>query len=48
MMGREQDNGARFSTRDFDQDTHPSFCSQLYKGVGGTQIAIIQIPTVFI
>ena len=25
-------SGARFSTRDFDQDTHPSSCSQSYKG----------------
>ena len=25
-------NGARFSTRDFDQDTSASSCSQSYKG----------------
>ena len=24
--------GARFSTRDFDQDTYPNSCSKLYKG----------------
>ena len=25
-------NGARFTTKDFDQDTYSTSCSQLYKG----------------
>ena len=30
MMGRI--NGARFSTKDFDQDTYSHSCAQSYKG----------------